>query len=187
MGRLKESIVPPGGWTYVSNGVEFREGSPETLIDAITKYRVQNMIPVGDPLRELEDYFCTKYPNQCDGASAVSSVNNNVKKNRFIDRVMKWAQEMYSSGFELVSDIEANNRAGICHACEAQVNWEDECPKCVQDARRLLIVLRKAKEPIVHNLKGCRVWGFDCRTACFMKKQPTDKEGSQPARCWVNK
>jgi hypothetical protein len=186
MTRLKESIIPPGGWKYTTNGVEFHEGAPDKLVDSIVKYRSQNRIPIGDPLREIEEYFCTKFPSQCHGATAVNT--KQPKKNvRFIDKVLAWAQWIYSTDTETVDDITANNRSSICHACECQVEWQNDCPKCINDVKRILIILRKGKEPITHGLKGCRAWEFDSKTACFMKKQPTTPTNTVPARCWVNK
>lgn len=187
MGRLKESIVPPNGWKIHTSGVLFEHGSPDGLVDAITKYRIQNRLPVGDPLREVEDYFCTKYPSQCNGAMAANTKEEPRKQQRFIDKVLAWAQAVYSSNTEVVDDMTANNRSAVCHACVGQSEWQDQCPKCVADVRRLLIILRKGKEPVIGGLKGCRFWGFDSKTACYMKQQPTAPEGHVPASCWVNK
>lgn len=187
--NIKTGIVPPGGWTVNFHGVEFKAYGFEELQDIILKYRSQNLLPIGDPAHEIQEYICSRYPNQCgESRAAIQPTHQEAPQKRLIDKIMEWCQQVYTTDRALVPDMVAMDRASYCQSCPMQMTWEDQCPKCVQDVRRLTMILRGAKDtPFGNNCKACRVYEFDTRTALWMKDVKKEQLASAPARCWVGK
>jgi hypothetical protein len=186
---IKTGIVPPNGWTVNFHGIEFKSYGYEELQDMLIKYRSQNMLPIGDPAREIRDYICGRYPQQCgESRAATQPTYHEAPKKRLIDKIQEWCHSIYTSDRSAVTDMEAMNRASYCHTCPMQTNWEDQCPKCVQDVRRLTMILRNGKDtPYGQQCKACRVYEFDTRTAVWLKDNKKEPLAQAPARCFIGK
>jgi hypothetical protein len=186
---IKTGVVPPNGWRIEVHGVEFKSYGYEELQDMLIKYRSQNLLPIGDPAMEIRNFICNQYPQQCgESRAATQPTYQQAPQKRLIDKIMEWCQEVYQTDRAMVTDMDAVNRASFCHTCPMQVEWESQCPKCVQDVRRMTMILRNNKDtPFGQQCKSCRVYEFDTRTSVWLKDNKKEALATAPPRCFIGK
>lgn len=176
-------MVMPNGWHYPQGNFTVRADTFEDLVEALIQHRLNNKIPVGDVVVDIENYVCSKYPRSCHSTMG-NPVPLNVSPSKMIDSVMKYANEMYGHSHEFVTDTEANRRAEICRNCACNIAWENACATCVGHAKRLLAVIRQNRDVSQHSkLHQCQVTKHDNRTAVWIKNNKTHHK--VPSNCWM--
>lgn len=196
MTRVNESMILPGGWHYKDpSGYRIPHTSelanPELVIKGILDYRLENRIPVGNPERDFEDYVCSNFPNWCLTSQATPAPNPNQPRDevKFVDRIAAWANSLYDQAgrLSLVPMRDAQARSEICRRCPMNQNWENDCPRCVENARRLTIIIRQGRDvPNERGLMGCACHVFDVRTAIHLERAHLPATSEQaPEECWM--
>jgi len=90
----KENIVPPGGFHYKDPAGYTVEGhSYQSVADNLMRYRVDNKLPVGNPLKDVFDYVCNNWPHFCTAHNPVLHGGNG--KPSLASRVSMWLSNLY--------------------------------------------------------------------------------------------
>lgn len=195
MSRVYRGVVPPNGWKFPQKGLPqpVTGGSYEELITNITNARIHNHLPIGNPEKEFEEWFCATTPGFCDPTvreiQPEAETDDPTKVLR--ERVASFAgnRYQYAGNIELESADEANRRASICATCPENQDWKDSCP-CVETTQRTLVLLTQNQEtePSLKG-KGCFITGQSNEAAVWFqepllshRKRYMDK---LPDFCWL--
>jgi len=189
----KENIVPPGGFHYVEQGTRIESHSYQALADELLKYRLANKIPVGNPLKDVFDTVCTRWPHFCSDAPhpTLSTGEGTVP---LASRVTQWMANLYRSARttavadNFVSQGEADRRSAVCRQCPQNVEWRMGCSSCVASTKQIGYTYRAGRraagEP---SLRACNVLEQENATAVWIKAPPTmttEQARTIPPFCW---
>lgn len=195
--KIPRGKVPPNGWHFeVASGVTLEAINEEELTKQIFEYRLRHNLPVGDIERDIDDYYCRRWPRAChkepkdwtDTASA-----GPVHSEPLLKRVTRWAAMMAHGqprgGYSLSTVEEANARGLICVGCPRNQGWRGGCSGCSSSTATVLAQLRKLQSSKQQgNLMGCQVAGWDNATAVWLPKDALPLTENQiqslPDRCW---
>lgn len=195
--KLGRGRVPPGGWHFiVAPNVRLEAINEEELIKLIFEYRLRNNIPVGDIERDIDDYYCSRYPDACHREPKDEPGRENVPSEvaePLLQRVSRWAalqiHAQPKGGYELVPLEQANARGLICVGCPNNRHWRSGCSGCSSSAAAVLAQLRKLQVSRHQgDLTGCQICGWDNATAVWMPTSVLPLTQGQldslPDRCW---
>lgn len=194
--KVSRGKIPPGGWHFeLAPGHVINAINEEKLVAMIFEYRARNNLPVGDIEREIDDYYCKRWPEACQKEpSDYSPVGpSGERREPMLNRVTRWASQlamrMPRGGFQIELKNEAERRAGVCFACPKNVPWKSGCAGCSQTTTTLLMQLRNLQiTEKAGNLMGCEVCGWDNMTAVHLDPALTPlseaQENALPERCW---
>ena len=186
---LNKMKLPPGGWHFEAHGQKFRAGTEDLLKVAITEYRIRNNIPPGDIDREINDYYCSRWPDSCfKDYAREPKVNGEALGNR----VVRWATSMWHArpkgGHKLVPQDEANRRASICLTCPMNKQWQASCSSCMGSVNAVLSQIRGMKSnKHAGHLHSCSFMGWDNSTAIHLESLALtpDQLSRKPPNCWL--
>lgn len=200
--RVKESMIPPGGWHYVQptntgGSMRIEAGSLSDLIDRVIIERVNMDLDVSTIIRDIEEYICTlggKY--QCRPDRGKRRPAGAALKTRQIEalitRISAWVDGIHSvSDRRMVSNQEANRRAAICRGCNQSIRWHISCDSCNDKIERFLFCLRNGRSTEYDrklDRKGCRAIGICHRTAVHLDLEAMDAvpdASKAPTGCWI--
>lgn len=196
--KLMRGRSPPGGWHFeVATGVKLTAVTEELLTKAIFEYRVRNNIPIGEISRDIDRYYCTRWPDACHKESSESAGYDNgvmpTVDEPIVNRITRWAslslRRQPQGGHQLVSADEAQRRATICASCPKNTSWKGGCAGCSQTVLSILIQLRQLRKTSKDgNLNACVCGGWDNMTAVHMPVSELEiapeQKASMPAACW---
>lgn len=195
---LKTGMVMPDGWHYLQehNGRKVRIDSDDGtarpgLERALTNYRLQNNLPVGNPWLDIVDQVCARYPGWCDAATAATIQAEYFQPKpagepRWIDRILEWGAGLMGKPVNYVTAEEAAKRALVCKTCPNNETYENQCPSCTTRAHQLFTVLRQNRDtPMWRKLGGCRALSLCCRAAVWLERDLLPP--GAPAECWITK
>lgn len=185
-------------WHYeVAPGVVMTAVNEEGLTKQIFEYRMRHNIPIGDIERDIDRYYCERWPSCCHKEDADWSPGGDgpasPPSEPFVNRVARWASlllhRLPRGGFQLVPDSEATRRGTICAGCPKNQPWRVGCKGCSNATATLLAQLRNLKSSKSHaSLYGCQIGGWDNATAVWMDVQQLELTDAQkaglPDRCW---
>ena len=191
--KLGTGRVPPKGWHYDEYGIQ---GVPsrDILVQQIFEHRMRQGIPIGDIQRDIDNYYCQKWPEQCQketheyiaGAQPVPSTEP------MLNRVTRWASLLARTaprgGHPMVTIEEATKRASVCAGCPMNRKWRGGCAGCSSSTAQLLINLRSLRRlGCEGGLLGCQVLGWENATAVHLQNvEVTDSQKAQlPDKCWA--
>ncbi len=158
------SVVPSGGgWRFLQrlpNGAmkTFLETSEAKLFDAVTEFRKNNNLPVGNLDRELKI-----------GMSApVAHVYSDQRSLR--ERVTSWLANRQFGTVRYVPQEVAEERARLAASdIHNIVEYADACLECYQSTLRGLFAIRQGKTTSYDDRLGaCDIHGWDNRTAVHL-------------------
>lgn len=194
--KIGRGKVPPNGWHFeVAPGIRLEAINEEELTKQIFEYRLRNNLPVGDIERDINDYYCRRWPQAChkepkDWDESLKSASSGEP---LLNRVTRWAafqvHQQPKGGYALVSVEEASRRAQICAGCPKNRAWRVGCIGCSSSTTAVLAQLRKLQTVKQQgNLMACDVAGWDNGTAAWMPTSALGLTESQlqslPERCW---
>jgi len=196
--KIGRGKVPPNGWHFlVAPGVTLEAVNEEELVKRIFEYRLRNNIPIGDIERDIDDYYCARWPKACHKEAKdwenIPGTTPGVVSEPMLNRVTRWAALMVhgqpKGGYQLVSADEANRRANICVGCPRNQPWRVGCTGCSSSSATVLAQLRKLQATKQQgNLMGCQISGWDNSTAAWMPLSSLPLTEGQiqqlPERCW---
>lgn len=199
--RVIQGIICPGGWHYkIDERTQLNAPDFPRLVQMLADYRVNNMLPLGDPLGDLEEYICTTWPHMCHSAGPNASVEVKIValprpshpgQLSLVDRMIKWLDKM-SSGVSMdiiVLEPEARRRADICASCPNNVKWKTGCGTCNDNIDRLSGIIRMGRRLIKNpRLKACSMTAMELKSAVWLRKERIASDApSLPSWCWARK
>lgn len=191
--RLNQGTIPPGGFHYpVEDGVILRAPTYQKLVYEIEVWRTQNGIPVGDAHRDIDQYFCSKWPHFCIAEPKETSINKGVNITKGVNG---WAAIMLRNtpqgGYQLVNQDVAENRCKSCLSCPFNKVWKSGCQSCSQATESILIRLRQLRKiTLDEGLLGCSINNFDNKTAIHFPLSAlnitSEHKAAIPQNCWIH-
>jgi hypothetical protein len=172
-----------------------RAKSHPELLDLMFDYRMRNNIALGDPERDVSDWYCPQYPRFCTPEPSDTDPSAlRTSSEPMLNRVSRWASmtahRMPRGGFPLVAPAAAESRALICAACPKQdSSWRGACGGCSATTLAILQQLKSLKKTTKDgNLGACSIAGWANLVAVWL---PTDaleitdaQKAALPAACW---
>lgn len=201
--RVITGIVMPGGWHKPELD---RAGRPmkepirastfEELVQAVIKFRADNLIPIGNAAQDCEDYICNTFPNAClsiTGATAQVTVTRgaaSTETQSLTDAMIQWMDRTLDNHDEsrLVLLSEAKSRAEVCRKCPFNKPWNISCGSCSEQVGRLGTAIRLGRDtPWGKRLYACRLFRLETRSAVWLRNPVNTLQTSvqKPAHCWV--
>ncbi len=199
--KLSRGKVPPtdngqGGWHFpAAENVILRGSTEEALTKQIFEYRLRNNLPIGDIERDIDRYYCTRWPQACHPEATDTSGQPRpaARRANLIERIALWASTAFRTmprgGYELETTPEATKRAQTCLGCPKNVSWRSGCSSCNASTSKLLLELRKLrKTPHDGNLLACDIGGWDNQSALHLPVSATpiteEQRAQMPSHCW---
>jgi hypothetical protein len=179
----------------VAAGVVLGASDKSRLIDVAYEYRVRHGGALDTIEREIDDYYCTRWPTACVKENSDYGVPNSSRtapvKEAMLHRVSRWAAgvaaQMPKGGYPLVTTEEARRRQDICAICCHNRTWRTGCKGCSGSAAQLLMQVRGLRKGR-GDVYGCFVAGWDNSTATSMDLKDLPVSGDQMSRlaekCW---
>ncbi len=179
----------------VASGVTLTASDKSKLIDAIYEYRVRHGGALDTIEREIDDYYCTRWPSSCIMEPAdygvASAPRTAPVKEAMLHRVSRWAagvaDKMPKGGYALVTTEEAKRRQDICAVCSQNRSWRTGCKGCSGSAAQLLMQVRGLRKGR-GDVYGCFVAGWDSNTAASLPVSALPLSDAQMDRlaekCW---
>lgn len=196
MRRLKNRcLVPPGGdfrFTHETGHTTRAPTYDDWVSESKTHLRGMGLPVPADLKIIMEDQLCGVIPPEwCDReAGDISSwIDTNFGWNDFVEG-MKVFSTWGLAGAPMVSQGEANRRAGICTQCPANVGITG-CQTCRRIASYITGSVAKKRTPYDDSLKACAVchcalkalvW-FD--TDITARQESADRQAVRPSFCWM--
>ena len=190
--RLNKGTIPPNGYHYpIEEGVTLKGATYSALIKEIETWRTQNGIPIGDPAKDVDSYFCSKWPYFCLSEDKETSANKGVNIKRGVNA---WAaimlREQPRGGYPLVNQTVAQDRCLSCLGCPFNKAWKGQCGNCDQGTETILIRLRQLRKIALDDgLLGCSINNHDNKTAVHMTisalKLTSEQRAAFPQNCWI--
>ena len=209
MARVKDTIVPPGGWHFIQplsggRSLKVKAASFESLVTNVLTTRLENDITPGDARQEVEDYICGLSKGQC---SAVPKPRSSAPATptaekppgmaeRWVDVILAWANKTTRNrtGMGGVTSLAvAEERAAQCATCPLNKRWQNACPQCVVKTQQVLNRLhqgvRLQTKTTVARVGGCSHHRWDNETAAFLAEPESGKQtDTNPvAGCWAER
>jgi len=195
-----EAMVMPGGWHKPEKDRLGRD-MPEpisaqtyrSLIDAVIKFRADNVIPIGDVKAEIDQYICTAFPRMChqfEGVSRIDIASEPSPIKTLTDDMIQTmdGQLQDHSTEELELKQEAQRRASICAGCQYNVRWNSNCGSCVEAVNRMSTILRAGNSlPRERDLRACQILRHENRSAVWLRIDKIKTNPDLPGFCWARR
>lgn len=188
--------TPPDGFRFVhpETGYESIAIDIHTWMDSIRAHRDANNLPPITVEQAMEQLCQTLPPSWCSHPAPVQAAHRHVSTRlrwRDIVEGTKAYLGFIASGFETVSQDEANRRAAICAGCFLQVVPQG-CGACVKIGR--LITGNVASKTTIHDRllanKACAVCLCGTKSIVHFpmplleKADTPEKQSAYPTFCW---
>lgn len=199
--RLAKGRIPPSDgddkWHFPQGKLVLRASGRDELTALIFQYRLNNNIEIGDIEREIDDFYCGKWPSFCHAeASDVDATVPRQSEEPMLNRVSRWVSatvhKMPRGGYPLVTAVEAKARADICIACKKNTPWKGGCTGCSASTLQLLQHIKQhRKTDRDGNLNACAIGTWENGAAIHLPVEAlslTDQQkASLPQACWRKK
>lgn len=193
-----ESMIMPGGWHKPEKDrlgrdmpEPIRAPTYRALIEAVIKFRADNVIPIGDVKAEVDEYICKTFPRSCHHFEGVSriEVSSEVSHARTLtdDMIQTMDAQLQDHSIEeLELKQEAQRRASICASCQYNVRWNSNCGSCVEAVNRMSAMLRAGNSlPRERDLRACQILRHENRSAVWLRMDKIKKNPDVPGFCWA--
>jgi hypothetical protein len=163
------------------------------LIDAVVKFRADNVIPIGDVRAEIDEYICKNFPRMCHQFEGVARIEvaHSVSPIRtltdeMIQTMDRQIQDHSTENLELKQ--EAQRRADVCAGCRFNVRWNSNCGSCVEAVNRMSAILR-AGQTVHHEreLRACQILRHENRSAVWLRMDKIGTSPDLPGYCWARR
>jgi hypothetical protein len=188
----KDSLIPPGGHHIEIDGIKIEGSSYQEVAEKLLRYRLENSLPPGNPLGEVLDYTCNKWPHFCSDTSPVAPANRPATS--MATRVTGWMAALYRTlrgtniDHSYVGQAEADRRAAVCLSCPFHVEWRRGCSSCIEGTQRIGHTFRGGRQAANESkLMSCSIIGHEAKTAVWVKTPPpltAEEHGALPEHCW---
>ena len=194
--KISRGKVPPNGWHFqVTPEVKLESINEEGLIKLIFEFRLRNNLPIGNIERDLDEYYCSRWPEAChkEAKDWIPGADEATYSEPMLNRVSRWVATLMhkqpKGGYPLVNAEEAERRGKICVGCPKNQAWRVGCRGCSSSTATVLAQLRKTQTSQYHGeLSGCEIGGWDNQTAVWIPAEDLTVSDAQrqtmPDRCW---
>ena len=190
--RLNSGLIPPNGYHFpVADGVTLKAATKDLLVREIEKWRVQNAIDVGNPEKDIDNYFCSKWPHFCLAESHEAPENPRYSLLKMVNGwAVKKLRDQPPRGYPLVNQPDAEKRCKSCIECPFNKQWRSDCGECMKATDTILIRLRQLRKIALDDgLLGCSINGHDNRTAIHFQiadlALTSERLAALPQNCWI--
>ena len=199
MREVIESVVMPGGWHKPEKnraGIDMpepiRADTYKQLIEAVIKFRADNVIPIGDAKADVDEYICSNFSHMCHPELPytvevhVDNKSNEIKT--LTDHMLQWLDRTidHHSIDNLEMRTEALRRADICLGCRYNTKWNSNCGSCSEAVGRMSNILRLGNDvPNGQKLRACQILKHENRAAVWLKKEKIMRSNDVPNYCWA--
>lgn len=181
--RLRLNISPKDGYIFKeTDGSRHSAASWAELIKKVSRYRLLNRKPPGDPAGEITAQACTRDSSNCFNDDPVT--RQQTKKASLKGRVLAWFSELRKKkkiGHILFTDGGVMTaRANICVTCPHNTELPGGCSSCKKVVKefRKEVLGDRGQDGRIH---GCALLGTDLVTSTWLDEPPLD---GLPAHCW---
>ncbi len=165
--KAKNRIPYGGGYKIVDplTAIRVEATTWDHLMTKVRDERKANGAPMGLELEdEVETWACIAHPDEVD------VVDERLPKRRSLglDDVVRGTKTILAfklAGSPLVSQEEANRRAGICIRCPMNLMWQTSCSVCDKIDDVVRGVIGQIKTPHDQNLRACTICGCSLKAA----------------------
>lgn len=163
------------------------------LIDAVTKFRADNVIPIGDVKADVDEYICSNFPHMCHKSKAEIRVSVDIPKTHLrtvTDRMIQTMDDQIKdhSVEDLELKQEAQRRAEICRRCRFNVRWNTGCGSCREAVNRMSMILRSGNSvPHERDLHACQILAHENHSAVWLKLDKIKHRPDLPGFCWARR
>ncbi len=189
MMRLKKAQkrLPIGGHHFREKGMLIKGDTPEEVVDLVANFRLINGKPIGDPMRELIDYYTARFPwmveYDLDFEEPDPEDPDYIAWRDWIGSV--WGR----GGLRYVSRKEASMRWEICKDCPHNAGTPWESSKESTEFSRKSMMLRRG-ESVPDNYCYCRLHRADIGVSSFLespsKLSKKPNEQADRSGCWLS-
>jgi hypothetical protein len=187
-------IVPSGGGFKYERDGQFAEGfDRESLINALTNYRIVNNLPFGDPEKDVDAELLRRCPTYHPPIpTGFIAPRGSIQERSLLERCRDWLanRRIQTNALSYVSPQEADKRAAICVKCEHNIEWRNSCAACIPPIEMDIVKLTKNRRTQLHDsLKGCYACGHLNQAAVWLDAQSlaSSRLKKTPKFCWLNK
>ena len=196
MMKLNRAKTPPGLWHFpVADGVTLHAINEEKLTAQIYEYRIRNGLPLGNIEIDLDNYYCTRWPEACHKEARdylpFKGLPGDPPREPMVNRIGRWVssliQRMPRGGYALVSTTEAARRANICAGCQFNQPWQLGCPGCTNNTKALCAQVKSLRStPQDSILFACLHGGWCNDAAVYLSagELPVHDKAVLPPQCW---
>lgn len=187
----KTNVVPPGGFHFMEGSHRVEGHSYINVAENLMRYRVDNKLPIGNPVGEVLDFVCQHHPHFCHETNTSAAAAATLP---LASRVAQWVAKLYAvlRGQNVdtlfVDQKTADARASACSGCPHNQTWAGGCGTCARDTRRISYTFRGGRTAKSEKeLYGCDLIGHDNATAVWLKELPLvapDVYEKLPDFCW---
>jgi GH24 family phage-related lysozyme (muramidase) len=194
-----QSIVMPGGWHKPEKDrlgrdmpEPIRADTYKELIEAVVKFRADNMIPIGNVREEVNEYICSSYPHMCHGvpgAEVTITVTQGTVQS-LTDEMIQWLDRQVENHSPETLELaeEAQRRAAICKMCPYNIQWNSGCGSCSDAVNRLSTILRVGKTlSNASQLRACQILKHENRAAVWLRLDKIGNSPELPGECWAKR
>lgn len=177
---------PMGGHHYPEGAIVVRGDTVEQVAEKIKDLRINNGIPVGDPYRDIIDYYEKRFPFMLKHGEEVAKKELHPRYVRF----RHWIQALWKNPPKrLITKKEASLRWDICKTCPK--NWKKAWDKSEesQELERRAYMMRYGQQ-VPEFLGYCTCHRADLPVLIYLDKpeefSAKDKNEQAPKECWLN-
>jgi hypothetical protein len=183
--RINPNIYPKDGHFFKDkDGVQHRADTWPGVIARVAKYRQRAGHPPGDPITEVTEQACNRYPLLCNDESG--NHDQALKRSSLKSRTLGWMglarAHKAQQRIEYVDAATAAARAQVCATCPLNQSLSEGCASC----RQALDEMRKevlGRRTLDKRLNSCLVLGEDLQTAAHLERETTPND-ELPGNCW---
>lgn len=196
---IDPTTVPPGGFRYVQQETKTTLSGPSLpeLLVKVRDHRLANNLPISLEWKaQVENWLCDQMPPAvCRHLFGSRDINlAPAHRPLSIVEAISGAKVMGAwmfSGFEKVSQEEADRRARICSACPHNQPGTG-CTTCASNALREAVqaVIGTARTVAEDTIHTCQVCGCVLKLAVWtpisliLKHSPITADNNPPSWCW---
>lgn len=183
--RKGQQRLPLGGHHYNAHGIKFTGENHIEVYEKIIDYRLNNMIPVGDPEQEVLAYYYDNFPWMVDpDPDAVAK-----RKSEHYLNWRSWVHRMWKNPLNrAVTNKEASIRWDVCKSCPHNLKLSvDNSPEGSETLRRAFLLRRGQAVP--SHIGFCSLHSMDISVASFLEAPAAVsgkmKDAANHPGCWV--
>lgn len=182
--RRGQQMLPKGGHHFDAHGRTFKGEDHEEVIEQLKTYRINNMIPVGNPEQEVLASYASHSPWM------VTAVDESPAKiGKHYSNWRDWVHSMWKNALHrIVTRKEASIRWEICCACKHNLKLEVSKSDEGAETLRRVFLLRRGQD-VPKELGFCSLHLWDNSIACFLedplKASRKSKDSADQPKCWV--
>lgn len=173
---------PFGGHHYPEYGVTFRGDSVEDVKAQLTKFRLNNSIPVGNPEQDILLFYAKHWPWLVKGDLSPKVTMEDADYAAW----REWIYEEWKNPGSLITRKEACMRWEKCLTCPRNLKFSWQSTDESNELTRRAFLLRKGLEVPI-GLGFCDLHKADLSVMVFLKqpeKHSNKKDGEAEPGCW---